>query len=182
MPMPQPRGPRPTEICLTECQRAILEELVRRHQTPQVEVRRARIGLAAATGARHTHIAPTLGRDPKTVPLWRQRWAAAADRWRASAAEGGAQEVRQVICPLLADAPRSGGPATLTAEQLCQLMALAGEAPEASGRPVTQWPPPELADAAGQRGSVESISPRPVGRFLTRGGLKAPSVSLRAQH
>jgi putative transposase len=181
MPMPQPRGPQPTEICLTECQRAILEELVRRHQTPQVEVLRARIVLEAATGARNTHIAHTLGLDPKTVHLWWRRWAGAAERLRASEAEGGAQAVRQVICTLLADAPRSGCPATFTAEQPCQLRVLAGEAPEASGRPVTQWTPHELADEAGKRGIVESISPRTVGRFLKRGGLKAPSVSLLAQ-
>lgn len=165
-PMPQTRGPRPTEICLTECQRAILEELVRRHQTPQVEVLRARIVLAAATGARNTHIAHTLGLDPKTVHLWRQRWAEAADRLRASAAEGGAQEVRQVICTLLADAPRSGCPATFTAEQLCQLMApLACEAPEASGQPVTlgrrtSWPT-KRASAA----SLRVLRPAPSGVF-----------------
>ena len=31
--------------------------------------------------------------------------------------------------------------ATFTPEQLCQLMALACESPEVSGRPVTRWTP-----------------------------------------
>ena len=43
---------------------------------------------------------------------------------------------------------------------------------EDSGRPITHWTPPELADEAKKRGIVESISPRSVGRFLGRGGLK----------
>lgn len=181
MPMPQPRGPQPPKICLSECQRACLEELVRRHQTSQSEAQRARIVLEAATGARTTHIAATLGLDPKTVALWRQRWAEAADRLRASEAEGGAPEVRQVIRTVLADAPRSGCPATFTAEQLCQLMALACEPPEARGRPVTHWTPRELAGEAVARGLVQSISVRTVERFLKRGGLKTPSVPVLAQ-
>ncbi len=181
MSMVQPRGPQPPQICLSECQRACLEELVRRHQTSQSEAQRAQIVLEAATGARTTHIATTLRLDPKTVALWRQRWAAAVERLQASEAEGGTAEVRQVIRTILADAPRSGCPATFTAEQLCQLMVLACEPPEASGRPVTHWTPPELAAEAVARGIVAHISPRTVGRFLKRSGLKTPSVPVLAQ-
>jgi hypothetical protein len=55
-------------------------------------------------------------------------------------------------------------------------VALACENPrEESGRPITHWTPPELADEAVKRGIVESISPRSVGRFLGRGGSEASS-------
>jgi DNA-binding CsgD family transcriptional regulator len=57
----QPRGPQAPRICLTPRQRTCLEELVRRHQTPQGVAMRARIVLAAATGARNTQIAAQLG-------------------------------------------------------------------------------------------------------------------------
>lgn len=39
----------------------------------------------------------------------------------------------------LEDAPRPGKPAVISAEQLCQIVALACEAPEKSGRPISQW-------------------------------------------
>lgn len=181
MSMIHPRGPQPPQICLSEGQRACLEELVRRHQTSQIEAQRARIVFEAATGIRTPRIAAPLGLDPKTVALWRQRWAAAAEQLQASEAEGGGAEVRQGSRTLWAAAPRSGCPATFTAEQLCQLMVLACEPPEASGRPVTPWPPPELAAEAVARGIVMSISPRTVGRFLKRRGLKTPSVPVLAQ-
>ncbi len=176
-----PRGPQAPALSLPPCQRTCLDELIRRHQTPQGVAVRARIVLAAATGARNTQIAEQLGLDPKTVGLWRQRWAAAADRLRASEAEEGGADLRQVICSVLAEAPRSGCPATFSAEQLCHLMAVACETPEASGRPITHWTPREVAAEVVQRGLVPHISPRTVGRFLKGGGLKAPSVSLLAQ-
>ena len=64
------------------------------------------------------------------------------------------------------DLPRSGSPGKFTAEQVTQILAVACEDPEASGRPVTHWTPRELADEVAKRGIVESISPRQVGRFL----------------
>jgi transposase len=67
---------------------------------------------------------------------------------------------------LLSDRPRSGSPGKFTAEQVTQLLAIACEDPEESGRPVTHWTPRELADEAAKRGVVESISPRQVGRSL----------------
>jgi putative transposase len=66
----------------------------------------------------------------------------------------------------LQDWPRSGSPGKFSAEQLVQLIALACEAPQDSGYPVSHWTPQEIAAEASKRGIVESISPRPVGRFL----------------
>lgn len=142
-------------IELTEEQHQALEAIVRKHTSPHQLVIRARIILRAAQGygiraiAAHLHIAR--GR----VQNWRRRWLTAP----ASA----------TVAQRLADLPRPGAPATYTPEQICAIVALACESPEASGRPLSQWTQQELADEAVKRGLVESISQRSVGRFLKRG-------------
>ncbi len=67
---------------------------------------------------------------------------------------------------------RSGVPPKFTAEQLTQIIAVACEEPEESGRPVTHWTPRELTEEVIQRGIVESISPRHIDRIL-KGGISA---------
>ncbi|MBI3965206.1 MAG: helix-turn-helix domain-containing protein [Chloroflexi bacterium] len=98
--------------------------------------------------------------------LWRDRWAAAASRLALVEAEAADRALLAAIQAELADAPRPGGPPQFTAEPVCQVLALAGAAPAASGRPVSHWTPTELADEAIKRGLVAEISPRPVGRWL----------------
>jgi transposase len=70
----------------------------------------------------------------------------------------------------LSDAPRSGAPSKITAEQICAIVALACERPSESDRPVTHWTQQELADEAMKRGIVKEVSQRSVGRFLKRIG------------
>jgi putative transposase len=82
---------------------------------------------------------------------------------------------------LLGDRPRGGSPGKFTAEQVTQILAIACEEPEASGRPVTHWTPRELADEVIQRGIVESISPRQVGRSLKIGRAPAAPQPLLAE-
>ncbi len=87
--------------------------------------------------------------------------------------------LRECVEEVLADAPRSGAPATFGPEQVVQIVALACEAPrEGSGRAVTHWTSRELADEAVKRGIVRSISVRSVGRFLGRGGSQTPPDAL----
>jgi putative transposase len=74
----------------------------------------------------------------------------------------------EALAETLSDRPRSGRPPTFTAEQVCQIVALACELPTESGREVTHWTPQELAQEAQKRGLVESISVRTVGRFFER--------------
>jgi putative transposase len=68
----------------------------------------------------------------------------------------------------LQDAPRPGAPAKITADQRCQIEALACEKPEKSGRPITHWTAREIADELKQRQIVETISPRHAARLLKR--------------
>lgn len=175
-------GPQPPPLHLTARQRALLEQLIRRQSCSQQLLRRVRIVLLAADGANNEQIGRELGLYRGTVRTWRDRWRAAASRL--DAAETDTQSDRDltaVIATLLADEPRAGAPALFTAEQVVQIIALACEDPQAAERPVSHWTPRELAEEAVQRGLVESISPRSVGRFLKGGRTPAPSQSLLAQ-
>ena len=176
-----PRGPRPLAIRLTDRQRAILEEMVHSRRRPHDEVQRATILLQSADGARTRHVAEALRVSDPTVRLWRMRWAHAAPQLAAADVEADAETLRGLLPQVLRDASRRGRPATFTAEQLCQIVAVACEAPEASGRPVPHWTPRELADEVITRGIVPTISPRSIGRFLKRRGLEAASVAVLAQ-
>jgi putative transposase len=174
-------GPLPPSITLTDRQRKMLVHLTRRATTTQRLARRARIVLAAADGANNEQIARELGLNRETARLWRRAWLEGTQRLRAAQEEAGERTLRRCIEEeVLADRPRSGAPPTFTPEQVCQIVALACEAPslEESGRPVTHWSLRELADEAIKRGIVEDISPRSVGSFLKGGGPKAPPDAL----
>jgi putative transposase len=176
-------GPRPRPIVLTDPQRGTLEHLTRRTSSTQGLVRRARIVLAAAEGHNNEQIARSLGINRETARLWRRVWSDAAELLAAAEEEETSEKaLRECVEEVLADAPRSGAPATFAPEQVVQIVALACEAPrEGSGRPVSHWTPRELADEAVKRGIVRSISVRSVGRFLGRGGSETPPDALLAQ-
>jgi putative transposase len=132
---------------------------------------RARVVLAAAEGLDNSQIARRLDCHRDLARRWRDRFAAAQPGWAADGGDWDEPTWAGKIVELLEDGPRSGAPATFTAEQLCQIVALACEKrPEDCGRPVTHWTARELADEAIKRGIVPRISPRHVGRFLKDGG------------
>jgi len=174
-------GPRPQPIVLTERQRKMLVHLARRATTTQRLGRRARIVLAAAEGYNNEQIARRLVINRETARLWRRVWLEAQEQRLAAVEELSEKELKRCIEGVLADRPRSGAPPTFTPEQICKIVALACESPEASGRPVTHWSTTELADEALKRGIVESISPRSVDRFLKGSGPEASSDALLAK-
>jgi putative transposase len=153
------RGPKPPVVELSADERQGLEALVRAHRTPRQVALRARIVLAAADGLNNTQIARQLGVEDDTVRLWRMRWLGL----QAASLED------LSITERLSDAPKPGAPARITPEQVCQVMALACEAPEQSGRPITQWSAREIADEIRARGIIDQISPRHAARLLQRG-------------
>ncbi len=161
-------GHRVVPISLTQRQREVLEQLVRRQTSPQRLVRRARIVLACADGHNNERVSGIVGVYREAVREWRGRWLQESERLLRLEAQADDRELREGIEAVLADEPRSGAPAKFTPEQVCQIVALACEAPRESGREVTHWTPSELAMEAVKRGIVESISPSSVGRFLQR--------------
>lgn len=159
-------GPKAKPVPVTEEERQILAKLIRAHKTPQRLVFRARIILGLNEGKQVMALAQELQTRPETLRVWRRHWLAHPD-WRVEAR--------------LEDEPRSGAPATITAEQWCQILALACEPPEKSDRPITHWTTRELAQEAIQRGIVPSLSERHLGRFLKRNGIETAPKPLLAQ-
>ena len=160
-------GPHPRSITISSPQQTLLERLLRQHSSPQALVRRIQIVLAAASGVPNEQIAQQLTCSPKTVRRWRARWATAQPDL--AAAEADDRALRTLVAEVLADAPRPGAPATFTAEQIVQIIAIACTPPADAGRPVDAWTPRELAHEAEKRQIVPSISARSVGRFLKTG-------------
>ena len=153
------RGPKPEPIVLTDAARTALEQLVRRHTTPQQLALRARIVLAAADGHNNAQIARELDISLDMARLWRRRWLAL---------EPASLDDLPVL-DRLTDAPRPGKPVRITDEQVCQIVELACEAPARSGRPISQWSGREIADEVRARGIVDQISDRHAARLLKRG-------------
>jgi putative transposase len=149
-------------IQLREEERAALVQITKRHKSGQQLVLRARIVLEASEGKSNVTIARELSVSVETVRLWRGRWATWQDM---DVKEKGAEH-------RLADAPRPGVPARISAEQRCQMEVLACEAPSQSGRPISQWTGREIADELVRRGIVEQISRRHAARLLKKGAYK----------
>jgi putative transposase len=153
------RGPNPPAITLSDTERQGLEALVRRHGTPQQLALRARMVLAAAAGANNCQIARQLGVSLALGRRWRERWRVLQPATLDDLS----------IADRLTDAPRAGAPRRITAEQECQIVALACESPSASERPISQWTSRELAAEIQRRGIVNQISGRHAARLLKRG-------------
>ncbi len=151
------RGPKPDPLSLTEVERNELERLVRRHSTSQQMALRGRIILEANAGKNNSQIARELGVSVETVRAWRKRWLA---RPPVALADLSVQD-------RLRDVPRPGRRSQITAEQTCQMMAMACEQPK--DRPISQWTGREIADEVMRRGIIKQISPRHAARLLKKG-------------
>jgi len=152
-------GPKALAVELNDNEIESLTKLVKAYQTGQQLALRARIVLSAGQGQSNSAIARSLGVHLDTVRQWRRRW----------------QQLQPIpleelsVPERLAELPRPGAPAQITADQRCQIEALACEQPEKSGRPISHWTHREIADELIQRKIVEDISPRHAGRLLKRG-------------
>ncbi len=151
---------RATLVVLSEKEQEELEQITHRHRSEQQQVLRARIVLAAAQGRSNAQIARDLAINVDTARLWRDRWVGLQ----------GIDLETLSISERLRDAPRPGAPARISAEQRCQIAAIACEAPHKAGRPISQWTGREIADELKARGIVEQISPRHASYLLKKGG------------
>src|SRR5258708_1629476 len=151
-------GPKPVPIEVTDAQRRALEAIVNRNTHPHALVVPPEIFLMAYHGHATRHIARHLHTSEDRVCYWKQRW-------RECATPGlGETQVRD----WLSDAPKSGKPPTITAEQWCQIMALAISDPKDSDRPISHWTLREVRDEAVQRQIVPTLSLRHLERFFQR--------------
>jgi transposase len=148
-----------------------IKKLEKGHTTRQQIAKRAKIIRLVASGKPDQTIAREVGVNRHTVRQWRERWLMLA----AIPFSELSVEAR------LEDLPRPGAPARITADQRCQLEALACEAPEKSGRPISQWTGRELADEVIKQQIVTTISPRHAARLLKRSRDSSPPKSLLAE-
>lgn len=163
---------RAAKVRITERQQALLRQIVAATTSPVCLARRAAVILRAFAGEQNREIAPAVGLNAQAVGVWRRRWARAWPRLiRIECGETQAAH-RRAIEEVLSDGPRSGNPGKFTPEQVTQILALACEPPEKSGRPITHWTNAELAAEAQRRGIVPSISVSQVGRYLHEAELK----------
>jgi transposase-like protein len=163
-------GPKPPEIVLSDDARTALERLVRARTTSQQCAVRARIVLLAAQGLTTSEVARRLGLDVDTARQWRARWRR----------DDGLPLSERSVAARLADAPKSGAPARLTPEQVCQIVALACELPATTARPISQWTGRELADEVLRRGITDRLSPRHAARLLKSGRPAPPPRAVLA--
>src|SRR5271165_3678103 len=119
---------RATQVMLIDQEQAALTQMTKRHRSEQQQVLRARIVLAAAEGRSNAQIARDLEINVDTVRLWRDRWVGLQ----------GIDLDALSVEERLQDAPRPGAPAKISAEQRCQIAAVACEAPRDAGRPISQ--------------------------------------------
>lgn len=153
------KGPKPPTVNLSEAEQEGLERLVKAHSTAQQIALRARIILTATQGLNNEQVGRELHVGVDMVRQWRQRWLA-----------GQAIPLTELsVEERLHDLPRAGKPSAISADQLCQITALACEKPEQSERPISQWSGREIADEVMKRGIVAQISPRHAARLLKRG-------------
>jgi len=126
----------------------------------------------AFSGELNETIAAKVGLTRKQVGLWRRRWQQSFDALVAVECRESQAVFRRMIAEVLSDAPRTGSPGKFTAEQVTQILAVACELPDESGRPIDRWTHRELAHEVVQRKIVTSISVSQVGRYLAQAELQ----------
>jgi transposase len=159
------------KIIISERQQVLLNEFSKSRTVAKGVVQRATIILLGFAGLLNEEIALQVGLNRQQVGRWRQRWQDAWESlcvWECSEPH----RLREAILDILSDAPRPGAPATFTAAQVAQIVALACEPPALSGRPLSRWTLRELRDEALKRQLVAAISVSQVGRFLQQAAVQ----------
>ena len=159
------------KVIVSERQQKLLEEFRKSRTIGTCIVQRATIILLGFAGMLNEAIALQVGLNRQQVGLWRQRW---RDAWKALCVWECTEphRLREAMLDVLADAPRPGAPATFTAEQVSQIVALACEPPKLSGRPIDHWTLRELRDEAIERNIVTDISASRIGHFLQQAAVQ----------
>jgi len=142
------------KIVLSVEQRLQLQAIQRKNLASQSLALRANIILLAEEFQDNKAVAAHLGVSVQVVGKWCHRWNDLIGK--------------HSIKECLSDAKRSGTPPKISAESLCQLVALACDPPEKYNRPISHWTQPELQAESIKQGIFESISVRHIGRLLNK--------------
>lgn len=166
------------KLFATPLQQTILRTIAHQSTAAVCEVERATLILAMLQGKSNSLIQTELGYSWAKARRWRYRWIELQPKLEQIESSGSDNQphfqVEQALREALADAPRSGSPSKFSAQQYCQILAVAVEDPALSGRPVSQWSLTELTQEVIQRAIVPRISRSQVGAFLKRERGEAP--------
>jgi len=154
------------KIVLTERQHSILQQIIHSTTAAQRLVQRAHLIVLGFGGMFNRAISGIIGLRRKQIGVWRRRWKQSFDALVAIECRESQAALRRAIEDVLSDAPRSGSPGKFTAEQVTQVLAIACEPADQSGRPINEWTGRELADELVRRNIVTSISVSQVNRYL----------------
>ncbi len=167
-------------LIITERQQEILRDMTVSRSCPQGLALRAGMILGAFERKLNSEIAKQLNCERHAVGIWRRRWKTCFEQLIHAECLGRPGDLRRMIAKVLGDDPRPGRRSRFDPDQIAMIVALACEPPEKSGRPISHWTHPELADEVVKRGIVPSISARHVGRFLKDSRPSTPSKPLLA--
>ena len=143
---------RPTPaIKLPPEQGKLLHEIARAREVTRSLSQRAQIVLSAANGNDNKMIAKEMGLCEETVGLWRRRWIEASSTLGKT---HNPKKLRAAVEEVLSDKQRPGSPGKFTAEQFCQVIAVACETPPEY---ISHWSRVELAREVIERDIVETI-------------------------
>jgi transposase len=143
----------PYVVVLSDVDRRVLGQRVRRYTASCAVVMRARIVLLAAEGLANVTIAAWLDVDVDTVSKWRKRFVI-------EGVDG------------LKDRKRSGRPRVFAAEVVAGVKAMACEPPSVRAVPLSRWSSAELAGQAVAEGLAVSVSAATVRRWLAEDAIK----------
>jgi transposase len=163
---------RTAKVTITERQQDILLTTCNAPTASSQLRQRAAIVLSAFQKRDNGEIATEVGLSRRQVSTWRRRWADAWDRLIRIECTQSHAALRRAIEQVLRDEPRAGAPGKFTPEQIVDILAVACESPEKSGRPITHGTAHELADEVLKRRIVPSISVTQVGRYLREAALQ----------
>ena len=160
-------------VTLTPNQQTILSKLASGRTTERRLYQRATIILEANAGTTNSKISKDLNMRHETISHWRDKWVENQEKLNILELKESGKQYESSIIKVLSDRERPGTPCKFTAEQVCQIIAVACESPESLGYPVSHWSGKLLAKEVARRGIVESISATQTARFLKSGRYKA---------
>ena len=154
-------------IKLTQKQANILTKISTSRSLPKSLITRAQIILHASKGLQNKEISPKVSLTREMVGVWRKRWNAAQEILLEMEKKGEEEvKYKQKINAILSDNEKPGVTPKFTAEQVCQILAVACEKPEDSNLPLSHWSLPALRLEVIKREIVANISVTHLSRFL----------------
>ena len=160
-------------IELSKEQRELLKEIGNGRTSERSHAERAKIILLCAEGKSNYRIGKELRMSEQVASKWRKRWQLNAEQLAQAETAEEKGEYKKRILKVLDDAPRSGCPGKFSAEQVCHILSVACEAPEASEYPLSHWSLTSLVTEVVNRGIVPSISKSQMHVFLKLCGYQA---------